>query len=315
MSDIRTLSRSLQPGVLLDLWELDLTLTGGDVLYFHNGIDQGSNTITFKSKVYNPFPIEAEGFEWNTKGVLPRPTLRVSNIGSYVSALLRLHDDFIGATITRHRTFQSLLADGKEFSPEIYKIERKKAETSVSCEFELATHWDSEGIQLPLRQVLANSCVWVYRGPECSYVGPPKQNKDAGKFSLKIGSTEYSATASYTIGARVWSGTTEQTTKHYRAIAASTGFALTNTTKWFAEGLPYDAALTYANKDYVYTVGTSGTRIYWVSLQAGNNAALTNASSWAMDVCKKQFSDCELHFGPNEPLNTSACPGCNRIAG
>jgi lambda family phage minor tail protein L len=178
-------ARSLEPGELIVLYELDLTAkiskyTGapGTIFYFHDGIQQGTNLISFKGHTYSPFPIKAEGFEWNTRGVLPRPKLTVSNIGSVVSALCLEFDDLIGATLVQRRTFSAFIGGGsepdntKEFTPQIFVIDRKASETNTSVSFELATGMDAEGVLLPRRQVLATACPFLYRGTECGYPAP-----------------------------------------------------------------------------------------------------------------------------------------------
>ena len=53
---------------------------------FHSGINEktgvnyNTGSIRFNSKVYEPFPISCEGFNFSSKGQLPRPKLIVSNL-------------------------------------------------------------------------------------------------------------------------------------------------------------------------------------------------------------------------------------------
>ena len=58
------------------------------------------------------------------------------------------------------------------FSDEIWFIDRKSAETSTHIQFELTAAYDVQGINLPSRVVVANSCPWVYKGPDCGWGGP-----------------------------------------------------------------------------------------------------------------------------------------------
>ena len=58
-----------------------------------------------------------------------------------------------------------------EFPREIYYIDRKSAENREVVEFELASVFDLAGVRLPKRQCIANVCQWVYRSPECGYIG------------------------------------------------------------------------------------------------------------------------------------------------
>jgi lambda family phage minor tail protein L len=61
----------------------------------------------------------------------------------------------------------------QEFPPEIWFIDRKSMETRDAVEFELASALDFAEQMLPRRQIIANQCPFVYRGPYCNYVGPP----------------------------------------------------------------------------------------------------------------------------------------------
>ena len=79
------------PSAIIELFELALVpaLHGAsDVYYFHAGTNQLSVSITFGGNNYRRFPIEATGFEYNGRGQLPRPTIRVANLNSLLSAVL-----------------------------------------------------------------------------------------------------------------------------------------------------------------------------------------------------------------------------------
>lgn len=189
-----TLSSDIQklaPGALVDLFELDATGIGGTVVRFHAGVNGLGNDVVWQGNTYTRFPIEAEGFEWNGKGTLPRPKLRVANITGLIGALARELDDLVGAKVTRRRTFVKYLdavnfsggvnptADpNAHFTDEVYFVERKAAENSVFLEFELAAAFDVQGVMLPRRQVVQNVCTWRYRGAECGYAGGAVANRN-----------------------------------------------------------------------------------------------------------------------------------------
>jgi lambda family phage minor tail protein L len=59
------------------------------------------------------------------------------------------------------------------FPDDVYYVNQKVRETLSVAEFELAVVFDVEGVLLPRRQVIANSCPWRYRGDGCGYAGPP----------------------------------------------------------------------------------------------------------------------------------------------
>lgn len=176
--------QKLAPSAIIELFQIDLTTLGGDVYYFHAGTNELKANITWNTQVYTRFPVEAEGFNYNINGQLPRPILRVSNIFGSITSLLLVYGDLLGAKVTRKRTLLKFLdavnftggvnptADSTaEFENDIYFIDRKSNENKNFVEFELSSSVDVQGVKLPLRQIVQNVCTWKYRSSECSYVG------------------------------------------------------------------------------------------------------------------------------------------------
>jgi len=194
------------PGAIIELFELQLNTEQhgtNDLLRFYAGVNANNTTLTWNGNAYLQLPLEAEGFEYNGNGQLPRPKIRVSNIFSTISALLlslpgnpSTQETFIpalapggleGAKVTRIRTLVRYLDavnfpgnvnpfgtpdPTAEFPREIYYIDRKVIETRDVVEFELAASFDLAGVRAPRRQCIANICQWVYKSTECSYTGP-----------------------------------------------------------------------------------------------------------------------------------------------
>ena len=179
------------PSAIIELFELELNATqhGVNETYrFHAGVNADDNqSIIWASNEYLRFPIEAEGFEYNGQGQLPRPKLRVSNIfGTITAIILTLPNGLEGAKVTRIRTLARYI-DGTnfpggtnpygtpdptaEFPREIYYVDRKASENRDVIEFELAAVFDLIGVRAPKRQCVSNVCQWKYRGPECGYAG------------------------------------------------------------------------------------------------------------------------------------------------
>lgn len=73
----QTLLETAKPNqdVLIELFELDLTHIGGDLFRFHSGMNEIRSSIKWQSKTYEPYPIEASGFEFNGQGTSNRPIL------------------------------------------------------------------------------------------------------------------------------------------------------------------------------------------------------------------------------------------------
>ena len=188
--------QSLEPSAIIELFELELTKTvnGIDQTYrFHAGTNDLVANIVFNEQTYSAYPIEVDGFELTSKGTLPRPSMRISNADSAISALIAQFNP-LHAKVTRIRTCKKFLdavnftggtnatADPTaKFNDEIWYIDRIATENLQLVEFELTSKLDLTNLQLPRRKVLEH-CPWVYRGQmpdanqlqqggECGYRG------------------------------------------------------------------------------------------------------------------------------------------------
>jgi lambda family phage minor tail protein L len=177
------------PSAIIELFVLELnTLQHGvnDIYRFHAGVNLNANgEVVWAGNSYLRFPVEAEGFEYNGQGQLPRPKIRVSNIlGTITALIISLPDGLTGAKVIRIRTLARYLDavnfpgsvnpygtpdPTAEFPREIYYIDRKTIETRDVVEFELAAAFDLQGVRAPKRQCIANICQWKYRSAECGY--------------------------------------------------------------------------------------------------------------------------------------------------
>ena len=179
----------LAPMEIVEMFVLDFTAAGGESIFrYHPGTKVNYFPIVWQGVTYEPLPIEATGFEMTATGKLPRPTMRVANIGGAIGNYLRSVNDGLNAKITRKRTLGKFLdavnfPDGNPnadpdagFPDEIFYIARKASENPVYVEVELAVPFDVEGIFLPRRQVIAGTCQWIYRSVECTYAGAPVLN-------------------------------------------------------------------------------------------------------------------------------------------
>jgi phage-related protein len=108
--------QGINPTAIIELFQLELNANQHGVnqtYYFHNGTKQNSgNNLVFGGTTYTALPIEADGFAYSGQGSLPRPTLRVSNILSTITALLAtLPNGLEGAKVTRLRTLARYIDD------------------------------------------------------------------------------------------------------------------------------------------------------------------------------------------------------------
>ena len=155
-------------GGLITLFKVDCSSIGGSVYRFVPATVAGT-TVYFNSLEYTPIDIEGSGFEYRGKGQLPRPKFKLSNTTHTMQAAITQYDDLLGVPVTRIRTFEKYL-DGKpdadplaRFPDDLYVIERKVTQTKQFIEWELSAYMDFEGKILPNRQVLRDTCIWIYR--------------------------------------------------------------------------------------------------------------------------------------------------------
>jgi len=161
-------SQRSAPGKIVELYDLDATAIGGGVHHFVKDTDFGE-PVVWRGNTYAPLQFEADGFETNGQGTLPRPTIRVCHINTAFIATVYEFDDLVGATVTRWRTLAHYLDNGAQantqeyYNLDIYKIDRKSGQNKVYIEWELAAPMDQEGRKIPGRQVVRDACGKRYR--------------------------------------------------------------------------------------------------------------------------------------------------------
>ena len=127
--------------------------------------------IYWRSNAYTRFPIQADGFSYESKQ-MPRPTLQVSNIFGTITSLMQtvngttVNNDLCGAKFYRIRTLAKYLDANNflggvnpfgtpdpnaEFPREIFTITRKISENRDMVTFELASALDLANCKLPKR--------------------------------------------------------------------------------------------------------------------------------------------------------------------
>jgi len=169
---------------IIDLFTLDITAilpTGSSdqaIYRFANWSQVNGADVVYQTNTYTPLPLEASGFELNTKGQLARPSLTFANVGLGITALTNTYEDLVGATVQRIRTLTTYL-DGAEaadpnayWGPDEWIVEQKSSETKLAVSFQLAIPFDLEGRALPGRRLLREQCQWRYRSDiGCHYDG------------------------------------------------------------------------------------------------------------------------------------------------
>lgn len=103
--------QSLAPTAIIDLFEIHLEKKKNgvnSVLLYHAGKNGLIADIQFDGKTYPAVPVEVDGFEFTSKGALPRPSLKVANANGAISSLLAQYNP-LGARVVRIRTFAKFL--------------------------------------------------------------------------------------------------------------------------------------------------------------------------------------------------------------
>lgn len=176
--------QSLAPGAIVELFELHLSDV--EVLYFHPGTNGMQAPVVFGGQAFTPLPVEADGFEANGRGQQPRPKIKLANTNGLFSPLIKQYKDLTGCKVVRRRTFAKYLdavnfpggvnpqADPTaEMPSDVFFVNQKTAENKNVIEFELAPAFDTQGVKIPLRQILSDTCTWKYRDPNtCAYLAP-----------------------------------------------------------------------------------------------------------------------------------------------
>ena len=192
--------QSITPSAKIELFIMELVegthyVTGNPssvptTYRFHAGTNMNTySEIIWQTNSYQRFPITAEGFAFEGKGQIPRPTLTMSNLGGIsrsgqvitVTDLLILvnlttpHNDLADAKLTRITTLASELdaanfpsssnpfgtPSSNELPQEIFFIDRKITESRELVQFELVGSLDQANKKLPARQVTRNEFAGV----------------------------------------------------------------------------------------------------------------------------------------------------------
>lgn len=106
--------QTLEPGERVELFELDATGIGGDLLRFHGHTQVGP--IWWQGNEYAAWPIQGKGFARTGEGQQPTPSLSVGNVTGVISAMCLYLQDMVGAKLTRHVTLGKYL-DARNFPP------------------------------------------------------------------------------------------------------------------------------------------------------------------------------------------------------
>ena len=291
-------SFSFAPSALLSLYELDSRYisANGSVYRWHAGVNGNYRPIIFNGLEYTAFPVDVTDMSIEGSGGLPRPKLKASNIGGFISQFLLTQDGLVGARFTRRRVYARFIDAANwsnytnpygnpdptaAYEDEIFYVNRLVEENPERVEMELVTPFELDNVKLPNRVMLATICSFRYRDPEtCGYAGVPVSDRFG-----KLFTTAAPDGHGYTLVSRgSWSAGTTYQVGDWVTITSQNDFT-------YGELLVYVCSM--AN-----TVGSS------------NNPQF-NADRWVADACPRSILGCKSHY-PTGVLPFGGFPGTAR---
>lgn len=162
------------PGKLVELFDLDLRPIDPTVQVLHfvpstREVVGTGGLIRWQGNQYVPLPIEIDPITVSGSGALPRPKVRISNVFSTVTDILRTYGRIGGAILTRWQTFSDFLDDGSAPTPaaafptDVFVFDRVISHNKSQVEIECRSFLDFEKRKLPARQMLQSACTHTYR--------------------------------------------------------------------------------------------------------------------------------------------------------
>ncbi|WP_411004589.1 phage minor tail protein L [Escherichia coli] len=139
--------------------------------------------VTWQGRQYQVYPIDGSGFEMNGEGQ------QCQTVADGVQSVWSGHRDGGGPAEPGGATWSAagcmpvfldavnFVAGNPEADPEQelsdrWVVEQMSELTAMTASFVLATPTETDGALFPGRIMLANTCMWDYRGDECGYNGP-----------------------------------------------------------------------------------------------------------------------------------------------
>lgn len=167
---------------ILVFYDFDFTGIGGEQFYLHDGVSQSNKPIVWRGVTYEPYPIEANGFEMSGQGPAPEQTLSVSNLYGLVTGMAARMDGLVGGLVTRRKVYAKYLdavnfptgnpqANPSQESISRYFVDRIASINDKVAVIELSSPGGTDGTDIG-RTIFANVCSATYRGT-CPYRGKP----------------------------------------------------------------------------------------------------------------------------------------------
>jgi len=117
-------------------------------------------------QVYRAFPINHSGFGDNRQGTSESLTITISNVSLEVQSYLEISDGLRQMLVTVRAVFIPLITDPYAYREDEFVIDTVRAD-SKNATFSLATHYDVQEVETPLRRYHRNTCPFKYKQPGC----------------------------------------------------------------------------------------------------------------------------------------------------
>lgn len=320
---------------LVELFEIEIEGTIVRFTTYHETVKFYERDSPFTIQEYIPLPIAFSGYEQKSEGAYSRPTITFANIFStFRTAIAVSNDDLVGKKLTRRKTLAKHLATGTigasgsapiEMPRQVFFMDRIEREDVQSITFELTSGFDLQGVTVPNRYILANTCTWLYQGVERLSLGgctwnvannnPTFEvrfdNNDrpilSGSFTTAMPGTSSSVTAnniyrtSFTAN-KVLGGTATRY-NYFQALVSFTKTATFETANfrrcriidevWNPATL-YD---TYKESKFYNPVVTYGGKVWVATSPSTGITPGTDEFFWErIDICGKKLSSCANRF-------------------
>ncbi|EHL6721753.1 phage minor tail protein L [Escherichia coli] len=175
------------------LWEIDLTVQGGERYFFCNELNEKREPVTWQGRQYQAYPIEGSGFEMNGKGSSARPSLTVSNLFGLVTGMAEDLQSLVGATVVRRRVYARFLdavnfvagnpeADPEQELTDRWVVEQMSSLTAMTASFVLATPTETDGALFPGR-IMHHAAIYCGNGELLHHL--PEQLSKRERYSEK----------------------------------------------------------------------------------------------------------------------------------
>lgn len=151
-----------EPGVYLELFDVDLTKLGGPLLFVTANVMPDGTNVLWRGNTYTAIPVVGSSFEWRSDTQAPpQPVIQFANLGGIIFSYVIQYGDMVGGKVTRWRTFSKYLDNGSNPDPNQYLpvdtwfVEQMTNMQNDTISFKLSSVID-QGVMLPRRLVFSD---------------------------------------------------------------------------------------------------------------------------------------------------------------